>query len=144
LLWELVGLFYVVLSFALCCFLVEIMVEQIKCVVSKYQQRLMEMPLVPRSSFGRASLGKDSEANKLFLTYLFSDMDLGFQFLKDAGLIHSKVMCNTCGRVMTWCADPKRDGFRWRCRSRSVVMCSESKSINMVHGLSILTSLSHI
>ena len=30
---------------------------------------------------------------------------------------------------MTWCADPKRDGFRWRCRRRSVVVCSESKSI---------------
>ena len=32
---------------------------------------------------------------------------------------------------MTWCADTKRDGFRWRCR-RSVVVCSESKSIK--HG----------
>jgi hypothetical protein len=84
------------------------MVEEIKCVVSKYQQRLMEMPFVPRSSFGRASLGKDGEANKLFVTYLFSDMDLGIQFLKDAGLILSKVTCNTCDRDMTWCAGPKR------------------------------------
>jgi len=74
------------------------MVEQMKCVVSKYQQRLMEMPFVPRSSFGRDSLGKDSEANRLFLTYLFSDMDFGIQLLKDAGLIRSKVTCNTCGR----------------------------------------------
>jgi hypothetical protein len=85
----------------------------------------MEMPFVPRSSFGRTSLGKDGEANKLFLTYLFSDMDLGIQFLKDAGLIRSKVTCNTCGRDMTWYAEPKRDGFKWRCR-RSVVVCSES------------------
>ena len=84
------------------CFLVGIMVEQFKCVVSKYQQRLMEMPFVPLSSFGRASLGKDGEANKLFLTCHFSDMDLGIQFLKDAGLIRSKVTCNTCGRDMTW------------------------------------------
>jgi hypothetical protein len=120
-----------VLNFALCCFLVDIMVQEIKCVVSIYQQRLMEMPFVPRSSFGRASLRKDGEANKLFLTYIFSDMDLGIQFLKDAGLIRSKVTCNSCGRDMTWCADPKRDGFRWRCRRRSVV-CSESKSIK--HG----------
>jgi hypothetical protein len=40
--------------------------------------------------------------------YLFSDMDLGIQFLNDVGLIRSKVMCNTCGRNITWCADPKR------------------------------------
>jgi hypothetical protein len=46
---------------------------------------------VPRSSFGRASLGKDDGVNKLFLTYLFIDMDLGIQFLMDVGLIRSKV-----------------------------------------------------
>jgi len=62
----------------------------------------MEMPFVPQSSFGCDWLGKDGEANKLFLSFLFSDMDLGIQFLKDAGLIRSKVTCNTCGRDMTW------------------------------------------
>ena len=31
-------------------------------------------------------------------------MDFGIQFLKDAGLIRSKVTCNTCGRDMKWCA----------------------------------------
>jgi len=35
-------------------------------------------------------------------------MDIGNQFLKDMGLIRSKVTCNTCGRNMTWCADPKK------------------------------------
>jgi len=117
---------------ALWCFLVEIMVEQIKCAVSNYQQRLMEKNFVPRSSFGRRSLGKDGQASKLFFSFRFSDMDLGIPFLKDAGLIRSKVTCNACGRDMTWCADPKRDSFRWRCRRRSVVVCSESKSIK--HG----------
>jgi hypothetical protein len=67
------------------------MVDQAKCVISKYQQRLMEMPFVPRSSFGRASLGKGGDANELFLTYLFIDMDPGIQFRKDVGLIRSKV-----------------------------------------------------
>ena len=90
----------------------------------------MEMPFVPRSSFGRSFLGKDGDVNKVFLTYLFIDMDLGIQFLKDVGLIRSKVTCNTYGRDMTWCADPKRkDGFRWRCRRKSVAVCSESKSM---------------
>ena len=91
----------------------------------------MEMSLVPPSSCGRDTLGKDGDANKLLLTYLFSDVDLGIQFLKDVGLIRNKVTCNSCGRDMTWGADPKRKSFRWRCR-RSVVVCSESKSIK--HG----------
>jgi len=108
------------------------MADKVKCVISEYQQRLMEKPFVPRSSFGRYSLGEDGDANKLFLSYLFIDMDLGIQFLKDVGLIRSKVTCNTCGRDMTWCADPKRKSFRWRCRRRSVAVCSESKSIK--HG----------
>jgi hypothetical protein len=43
----------------------------------------MEMPFVPPSYFGRDTLGKDTDANKLFLTYLFSDVDLGVQYLKD-------------------------------------------------------------
>jgi len=65
----------------------------------------------------------------MIFTYLFIDMDLSIQFLKGVGLTRSKVTCNTCGRDMIWCADPKRDGFRWRCRRKSVAVCSESKSI---------------
>ena len=89
----------------------------------------MEMSCVPRTSFGRAPFWKVGEVNKLLLTHLYIYMDLGTQFLKDLGLIRSKVTCNTFGRDMTWCADPKHDGFRWRCRRWSVVVCSESKSI---------------
>jgi len=82
----------------------------------------MEMPYVPKSSYGRASLGDDGEANKLFLVFLFSDTDLGIHFLKDVGLLRSKVPRNTCGRDMTRCVEPKRkDGFRWRSR-RSLML----------------------
>jgi len=91
----------------------------------------MEMPNVPRTSFRRASHGKDGDANKLFLTY-FIGIDIGINFLKDVELIRSKVTCNICGRDMTWCAGPKRHGFMWRCRRRAVAMCSEPKSIK--HG----------
>jgi len=100
------------------------MVDEIKSVISTYQRHVMEMPYVPKTSYGRASLGDDSEANKLFLTFLFSDMDLGIQFLKDVGLLRSKVPCNTCGRDMNCCAEPKG-----RCRRRAAVTCSETKSI---------------
>ena len=76
--------------------------EHIKSVISTYQRRLVEMPYVP-TSYRRASLGGDGDANKLFLTYLHNDKDLGIQFLKDVGLLHSRVTCNTCGCVMIWC-----------------------------------------
>ena len=51
-------------------------------------------------------VGINGCVNVGFLIFLFRDKDLGIQFLKDAGLIRSKVPCNTCGRDMTWCADP--------------------------------------
>jgi hypothetical protein len=54
-------------------FSLKIMADQVKCVISKYQQRLMEMPFVPPSSFGRATLGDDGDANKLFLTMAVID-----------------------------------------------------------------------
>ena len=35
------------------------------------------------------------------INFLFSDRAVGLQFLKDVGLIRSKVQCNSCGRDMT-------------------------------------------
>jgi len=37
---------------------------QVKCVTSTYQQRLMEKPYVPRSSFRCTLLGRDSDTNQ--------------------------------------------------------------------------------
>ena len=65
------------------------------------------MPYVPETSFRRDSLGYCGDANKLFLTFLFSDHAIGLQFLKDVGLIRSKVQCNSCGFDMTWHADQR-------------------------------------
>ena len=93
------------------------MVERITKIIKEYQDVLREKPYVPKTSFQRDSLGFSGDANKLFLTFLFSDHALGVQFLKDVGLIRSKVQCNSCSRDMTWYADPSViDGFRWRCR----------------------------
>jgi len=50
---------------------------------------------VPKRSYGHSVVGINSCVNAGFLMFLFSDKDLGFQFLKDAGLICSKVPCNT-------------------------------------------------
>jgi hypothetical protein len=77
------------------------MIERLRAVISDYQQQIMGMPFAPTSSFGRAALGDDGTANKLFLTHLFINMDVGIQFFKDMGLIHRQMSCNTCGRDMT-------------------------------------------
>jgi len=77
------------------------MVQRITRIIKDYQEGLREMPYVPRTSFRRDSLGYCGDANKLFLAFLFSDHTIGLQFLKDVGLIRSKVQCNSCGRDMT-------------------------------------------
>jgi hypothetical protein len=57
----------------------------------------MEMPYVPAAYYERTALGDDCDVNKLFLRYLFSDKEVGIEFLKDVGLLRSNVTCNTCG-----------------------------------------------
>ena len=111
------------------------MVPHVTNVIKEYQDRLREMPYVPKTSYRRDSLGYSGDANKNFLTFLFSDQATGIQFLKDVGLILSKVQCNSSGRDMTWYADPNvLDGFRWLCRRMVAgTRCSGSRSIR--HGL---------
>jgi len=57
------------------------MVQCIKEIVAKYEDRLREM---------------QSVLNRIFLTCLFCHHKLAIQFLKDVGPIRSKVECNTC------------------------------------------------
>jgi len=88
------------------------MVQRITNIIKVYQDAVRELPYVPTTSFRRDSLGCPGDANKLFLTSLFSDRSIGIQFLKDVGLILSKLQCNSCGRRMTWYAHhPKLHGF---------------------------------
>ena len=60
------------------------MVQRISAIIKDYQERLREMPYVPQTSFRRDSLGFSGDANKLFLTYLFSDHAIGLQSLRQA------------------------------------------------------------
>ena len=66
---------------------------RVTSVIETYQRRLNSKPYVPSTTFGRATLGTNGVANKLFLAFLFSDPDVGVQFLKDAGLMISSIMC---------------------------------------------------
>jgi len=77
---------------------------------------------------------KDGAPNRIFLTYIFGHQELAIEFLKDVGLIRSKVQCNIYERDMTWSADPHHaEGFKWRCRKRVAgVRCCGTASIR--HG----------
>jgi hypothetical protein len=55
------------------------------------------MPFVPVTTYGRATLGANSAANKLLLAVLFSDPYFGIQFLKDVALIPTS--------MVSWCVD---------------------------------------
>jgi hypothetical protein len=91
---------------------------------------IIGMLFAPNSSFGRAVLGDDNTGNKLFLTYLFIHRDVGIQFLKETGLIPTQMMCNTCGRDMTWCVRPQSDvGFVYACRKHAAIVCNQFKSV---------------
>ena len=107
------------------------MVGKIYEIVDNYEKHLQEMPFIPRGLFRRRMLCQDGGPNRDFLTYLFCDSGLAMHFLKDVGLLRSKVQCNTCGQDMTWSAEPSiPEGFRWRCpRKVAGVKCSASRSI---------------
>jgi hypothetical protein len=73
---------------------------------------------------------EDGGLNKQFLTFLFCNMDLAIQFLKDVGLLRRKVQCNKCDKDMTWCTSGDKNGYRWRCRKKvGGTMCNTSRSI---------------
>ena len=54
-----------------------VMTENITSTISRYQQRLVTVPCVPATSNGRATLGEDEVANKLFVTVFVSDKNVG-------------------------------------------------------------------
>jgi len=109
------------------------MVQNVIHITSEYEERLRRCQYVPRMSFGRRMLRDDGAPNRFFLMYLFCDESMAIQYLKDIGLLRSKMQCNTCGRDMTWSAHPCQfDGFRWRCQKRVAgVKCNQSASIRL-------------
>ena len=65
-------------------------------VTSVIETRLNSKPYVPSMTFGRGTLDAISVVNKFFLAFLFSDPDVGVQFLKDVGLIRSSMVWCRC------------------------------------------------
>jgi hypothetical protein len=65
-------------------------------VTSVTETRLNSKPYVPTTTFGRATLGANSVVNKLFLTFLFGDPDVGVQFLMDEVILTDDNRCQHC------------------------------------------------
>jgi len=55
---------------------------RITSVIQTYEQRLNSKSYFCSTTFGRAKLGAKSVSNKLFLTFLFSDPDVGVHILQ--------------------------------------------------------------
>ena len=60
-------------------------------IVNEHEKSLQEMSFVPMVSYRRRMLREDGGPNRDFLTYLFCDDGFAMQFLKDVGLLRSKV-----------------------------------------------------
>jgi hypothetical protein len=71
-------------------------------------------PCFPSTMFGLSTLGANSVASKLFFAFLFSDSDVGDQFLRDVGLIPSSMVCCKCRSQKSWFVDTNdKDGYQW-------------------------------
>jgi hypothetical protein len=57
--------------------------NHVTSVIQAYQQRFYSKPYVPSSTFGRAKLGADDVANKVFIVFLLSETDVDVQFLNE-------------------------------------------------------------
>lgn len=67
------------------------MVHHITSVFKEYQDKLREIPYVPKISFELDSFVYCSDAKKTFLAFLFSDQATGIQFLEDVGITLSSI-----------------------------------------------------
>ena len=70
------------------------MADSISSIISAYRQRLIAMPCVPATSYGRATLGEEEVPNKLL--YTFCGKNVGIQFLEDVELLRSSMLCSVC------------------------------------------------
>jgi len=73
----------------------DIMAAHILQVVTECEARLLRLLYVPRFSYERGLVCDDGAPNRLFFNYLFSDQAMAIQFMKEIGLLRSKVQCNT-------------------------------------------------
>jgi len=84
------------------------------------------------------TLGANGVANKLFLTFLFSDPDVSVIFLKDVGQNWSSMVCYKRRSQLSWCCDTNRkDGYRWQCQIITLFLrASLPRQLGTVRGFS--------
>jgi hypothetical protein len=80
-------------------------------------------------------MGANSVPNKLLLAFLFSDPNVGVQFLKDVGLIRRSKVCCKCGFQISWYVDSNRNRLPCR-RIAFASACYVPRQSGTVHGFS--------
>ena len=86
-----------------------ILVDRLVKVFHEYEDRLRSSDYVPRFSYGRRMMGDEDHPHTYFLMYL--------------------LQCNTCGRDITWSADPKSGSSS---SSNNSISSSSSSSNNSI------------
>jgi len=104
-------------------------------VIQTYERRLSFNLYVCSAMFGRATMSANGVPNKSLLASLFSDPNVGVQFLKDVGLIRRSMVCCKWGFQLSWYVDTNHN--RLPCRTITFVSaCSVPRQSGTVHGFS--------
>jgi hypothetical protein len=121
-----------------CTFIIPIADIRLTSVIRTYRRHLNLKTYICSTMFCRMTLGANGVANKLFLTFLFSDPDVSVLFLKDVWQIRSNVVCCKCGSQISWCGDTNpKDGYRCRCQRITLLpQALLPRQSDTVHGFS--------
>ena len=90
---------------------------RVTSIFATFQERISSKQYVPSTTYSWAILGATGALNNLFIAFMFSDQNVGVQFLKDVRLIPSSRICCKCGSPMSWFVDSSvkasADGDVW-------------------------------
>lgn len=102
----------------------------INSVVSKFQD-LLTSDMSFTFSGGKRILGRKGIPNRLFCVMLCQNKKHFVDFLKEAGLILSELLCEKCKVPMSFSAKiSHNDGFNWICRNKcDNKICGSTKTI---------------
>jgi hypothetical protein len=100
-------------------------------IVRRYHQEIWHIQNCPWRLNGRTSFETDGILTKVFLAYLFTDCNMGLQFLKDIGLLCSAMKCLNCDSEMNWWSSGEQTNhYIRRCKKHNEnTRCMYSRSI---------------
>jgi transposase-like protein len=106
------------------------MAQSFSNVVKAYQEE-MNLPCLPKGSFGRSLVGADGFPTNMFFGVLFSDHERDIKFLQECGLLKKEMLCPTCKSNMSlWKSERVSDKLRWWCgKGKRGQRCNGTRSL---------------